>query len=157
MPSGANLVSTKWVFDIKKNILGEIERFKARLVARGFSQRIGVDYNETFAPTVRAESLRMFLAMVAKEDLEFHQYDVKNAFTESHLKEQIFLAPPEGYKVRKGYVLKALRSLYGLKQAGRDWNLLLRNFLLELGFKTKSSRSMCIYTQGESYKNVGIC
>ena len=111
LPKGANLVSTKWVFDIKKNIAGETERFKARLVARGFSQQHGVDYTETFAPTVRMDTLRMFLAMVAKEDLECSQYDIKNAFTESNLKEEIFLDPPEGVPVKKGHVLKALRSL----------------------------------------------
>ncbi|KAI0994587.1 hypothetical protein K3495_g13594 [Podosphaera aphanis] len=150
LPDGANLVSTKWVFDVKKIVFGEIERFKARLVARGFSQQLGVDYTETFAPTVRAESLRMFLAMMAKENLECVQYDIKNAFTESHLKEQIFLAPPEGFKVKKGHVLRALRSLYGLKQAGRDWNLLLRNFLIERKF-AQSKADPCVYIHEEKH------
>jgi hypothetical protein len=72
----------------------KIERFKARLVARGFSQVLGKDYNETFAPTVRLDTLRIFLAIVAKEDLECSHFDIKNAFTESHLKEEIYLAPP---------------------------------------------------------------
>lgn len=148
LPKGANLVSTKWVFDIKKLVTGETERFKARLVARGFSQQHGVDYTETFAPTVRMDTLRMFLAMVAKEDLECRQYDIKNAFTESQLKEQIFLAPPQGYAVKKGHVLRALRSLYGLKQAGRDWNLLLREFLIKLGF-VQSLADPCLFVHKE--------
>ena len=144
LPKGANLVSTKWVFAIKLNPDGSIERFKARLVARGFSQQHGIDYNETFAPTVRMDSLRLFLAMVAKNDFECHHFDIKNAYTESKLKEQIFLAPPQGVAVKKGKVLHALRSLYGLKQAGRDWNLLLKKFLLEKGF-VQSLADPCLY------------
>ena len=148
LPKGANLVSTKWVFDVKKSVTGETERFKARLVARGFSQQYGVDYIETFAPTVRMDTLRMFLAMVAKEDLNCRQYDIKNAFTESHLKEQIFLEPPQGLAVKKGHVLRALRSLYGLKQAGRNWSLLLKEFLLSIKF-TQSLADPCLYIHHE--------
>jgi len=145
LPNGANLVSTKWVFTIKETVNGEIERFKARLVARGFSQAYGTDYTETFAPTVRMDTLRLFLAIVAKRDLECSHFDIKNAFTESHLKEDIFLAPPEGVTVTTGKVLKALRSLYGLKQAGRDWNLLLRDFLTnQCGFE-QSLADPCLF------------
>ena len=113
-------MSTKWVFDVKQLVTREVERFKARLVARGFSQQHRVDYTETFAPTVRIDTLRMFAAIVAKEDLECRQYDIKNIFTESYLKEEIFLALLQGHKVKEGHVLRVLRSLYGLKQAGRD-------------------------------------
>ena len=144
LPKGANLVSTKWVFTVKETIAGEIERFKARLVARGFSQEHGVDFTETFAPTVRMDTLRLFLAMVTYKDLECWQFDIKNAFTESMLKEDIFLAPPEGVKVARSKVLKALRSLYGLKQAGRDWNLLLRDFLKSIGFR-QSLADPCLF------------
>ena len=141
----ANLVSTKQVFTIKETANDKIERFKARLVARGFSQAYGTDYTETFAPTVRIDTLRLFLAMVAKRDLECSQFDIKNAFTESHLKEDIFLAPPEGVTVTTGKVLKALRSLYGLKQAGRDQNLLLRDFLInQCGFE-QSLADPCLF------------
>lgn len=143
LPKGSNLVSTKWVFTIKtKN--SRVERFKARLVARGFSQVLGKDYNETFAPTVRMDTLRLFLAIVAKEDLECSHFDIKNAFTESHLKEEIYLAPPQGVTVRKGHVLHALRSLYGLKQAGRDWSLLLKEELIRMGF-VQSLADPCLY------------
>ncbi|KAI0993191.1 hypothetical protein K3495_g14993, partial [Podosphaera aphanis] len=144
LPDGANTVSTKWVFTIKLKKDGSIERYKARLVARGFSQQYGVDYTETFAPTVRMDTLRLFLAMVARYDLECHHYDIKNAFTESILQEEIYLKPPEGVKVSKGKVLRALRSLYGLKQAGRDWNLLLKSFLVSIGF-IQSLADPCLY------------
>lgn len=138
-PKGSNLVSCKWVFTIKTTVHGKIERFKARLVARGFSQVHGQDYDQTFAPTVRMDTLRMFLAIVAKEDLECRQYDIKNAFTESELKEQIFLKVPEGINVKKGYVWQALKSLYGLKQAARDWNRLMKAELVKWGFNQCAS------------------
>ena len=145
LPRGANLVSTKWVFTIKETANGKIERFKARLVARGFSQTYGTDYTETFAPTARMDTLRLFLAIVAKRDLECSHFDIKNAFTESHLKEDIFLAPPEGVTVTTGKALKALRSLYGLKQAGRDWNLLLRDFLTNQCKFEQSLADPCLF------------
>ena len=143
-PKGVNIVTSKWVFTIKTLAAGIIDRFKARLVARGFSQVQGEDYNETFAPTARMDTLRMFLAMVAVEDLECSQYDIKNAFTESHLKEKIYMAPPPGLGVKKGRVLAILRSLYGLKQAARDWNLLLKSELIKWGFK-QSLADPCLF------------
>ncbi|KAI0996464.1 hypothetical protein K3495_g11716, partial [Podosphaera aphanis] len=108
LPEGANLVSTKWVFTVKTKD-GKVERFKARLVARGFSQIPGKDYSDTFAPTARMDTLRLFLALVTRHDLECRQFDIKNAFTESTLKEEIYLAPPEGLEIKKGHVLRALR------------------------------------------------
>jgi hypothetical protein len=143
-PPGANLVSTKWVFTIKTNPDGSLERYKARLVARGFSQVYGEDYTETFAPTVRTDTLRIFLAMVAANDLECRQYDVKNAFTESSLKERIYLAPPKGITVTPGLSLRVLRSLYGLKQSARDWNTLCKNELKKLGF-IQSLADPCLF------------
>lgn len=103
------------------------------------------DFTETFAPTVRMDTLRIFLATVAKRNLECSQFDIKNAFTESHLKEDIFLAPPQGVVVSKGKVLKAMRSLYGLKQAGRDWNLLLKDFLINKCGFTQSLADPCLF------------
>jgi hypothetical protein len=147
-PHGANLVSTKWVFTIKTNPDGSLERYKARLVARGFSQVHGEDYTETFAPTVRTDTLRVFLAMVAANDLECRQYDVKNAFTESSLKERIYLAPPKGVSVTPGLSLRVLRSLYGLKQSARDWNILCKNELKKLGF-AQSLADPCLFTHAQ--------
>jgi hypothetical protein len=88
-PEDANLISTKWVFTLKFNPDGTLERFKARIVARGFTQQYRIDYIETFAPTVRMATLRAFMAVVACEDLECRQYDIKNAFTESKLREEL--------------------------------------------------------------------
>ena len=108
------------MFTIKTNVDRSLERYKARLVARGFSQVHGEDYTDTFAPTVHTDTLRIFLTMVATNDLECRNYDVKNAFTESSLKERIFLSTPKGVSVTPGYSLHVLRSLYGLKQSAHD-------------------------------------
>jgi hypothetical protein len=144
-PKGSNIVTSKWVFTVKTGVDGTIERFKARLVARGFTQEYGVDYEETFAPTVRMDTLRLFLATVAMEDLELHQVDVNNAFTESDLKETIYMSPPSGTQTSPGTVLQIQRSLYGLKQAARDWNERCVQTLLQLGF-IQSLADPCLFT-----------
>ncbi len=90
-PKGANIVTSKWVFKGKMHVDGTLDKSKARLVARGFSQMYGIDYTDTFAPTVKFDTLRLFLAIVAMENLECHQVDVNNAFAESFLKEEIYL------------------------------------------------------------------
>ncbi|KAF7578672.1 UBN2 multi-domain protein [Pyrenophora tritici-repentis] len=130
-PKDANMVDSKWVFTVKTNLDGTVERFKARLVAR-----------------VRMDTLRLFMATVAAENLECFHFDIKNAFTESHLKEEIFLKQPQGVEVKKGYVLKVLRSLYGLKQAARDWNLLIKKELLAWGF-VQSLADPCMFIHEE--------
>ncbi len=134
-PKDANIVTSKWVFKPKMNVDGSLDKLKARLVARGFSQLYGVDYEDTFAPTVKFDTLRVFLAIAAMEDLELHQVDVNNAFTESFLKETIYMAPPPGVKVAPGRALRILRSLYGLKQAARDWHDRCVAELYKLGFE----------------------
>jgi hypothetical protein len=108
VPSGTNLVSTKWVFIIKVKSDRTLDCFKARLVARGFSQIYGINYFETFTPTIRIDTLRVFLVIAAKKNWDLTHIDVKNAFTESHLKEKIYLSPPKGVKVKKGYTLHVL-------------------------------------------------
>ena len=137
-------MTTKWVFTIKTHADGKLERYKARLVARGFSQVYGEDYTETFAPTVRMDTLRVFLAITAAMDLDCRQYDIKNAFTEASLKERIFLDAVKGVKTKKGHSLRVLKSLYGLKQAARDWNLMCKDHLLEIGFE-QSLADPCLF------------
>ena len=94
------------------------------------------------------DTLRLFLATVAAEDLECAQFDIKNAFTEAHLKEKIYLAAPKGINIKKGHVLEALRSLYGLKQAAQDWNLLIKGELLKWGFE-QSLADPCMFTHAK--------
>ncbi len=115
-PDGVNLISSKQVFLLKFCPDGVLERFKARLVARGFTQQYRVDYTETFAPTVRMATMRAFFTIVAYEDLEYRQYDIKNVFTESKLNKELWMKLHQGVeRIKGGTVLHLLRSLYGLK------------------------------------------
>jgi hypothetical protein len=103
-----------------------------------------LDYDETFPPTVRMDTLQLFLSIVAFKNLECWHFDIKNAFTESELKETIIFQPPPGIKVQPGYVLQALRSLYGLKQAARDWYELIKAELIKWGFE-QSPAEPCLF------------
>ena len=122
-PKGRKLVSCKWVFKVKHNADGTVDRYKARLVARGFTQTEGVDYHETYAPVVKMTSIRVLLSIVAIHDLELHQMDVKTAFLNGHLEEEIYMQQPEGFIARgnEHLVCKLKRTLYGLKQSPRVW------------------------------------
>jgi Reverse transcriptase (RNA-dependent DNA polymerase) len=103
-------------------------------VARDFSQRQKIDYEDTFTLIMRMDSLRFLLAIVAIKDLEYHQIDINNAFTESKMNEIIYIIPPEGVKIPRGTALRVLKSLYSLKQAVRDWYNYLSEALLKIGF-----------------------
>jgi Reverse transcriptase (RNA-dependent DNA polymerase) len=95
-PKSVNIISSRWVFKVKRLPNGQINRYKARVVARGFSQQYGVDYYETFAPVIRMESLRILLAIAAIEDLEVHQINVITAYLAGVLPEEIYMAPSQG-------------------------------------------------------------
>ena len=141
LPEGRRPIGCKWVFKIKYDENGLLEKYKARLVAQGFSQQEGIDYEETFAPTVRKESLRIYLAIVAALDLELHQMDVVAAYLVSDLEaegREIYMRIPEGADVRQGrteLVWQIVKSLYGLKQSARLWNKKLVSFWKDQGYK----------------------
>lgn len=129
LPEGRKPIKNKWVFKVKRRTDGSVERYKARLVACGYSQKEGIDYKETFSPVVRLESVRILLAIVARDDLELMHFDVKTAFLNGMLEEEIYMDQPRGYPEKSGYVCKLKRSLYGLKQASRAWNTCFVDFL----------------------------
>ena len=149
LPPGQNLVGSKFVFKVKENSDGSINRYKARLVARGFSQKFGVDFEDTFAPVVKFPSIRTILAIGAKRNMEIHQMDVKTAFLNSKLNEDVYMRPPPGFELPDGKVLKLKKALYGLKQSPREWNKTLSDFLISLGFK-QSLADPCIFVKWEN-------
>jgi hypothetical protein len=133
LPPGRRALPCKWVFKRKLNADGSIERYKARLVLKGFRQRYGVDYDAVFAPVVRMSTVRLFFSLVASQDLECHQIDIQNAFVQSDLQEEIYMQQPPGYEDGTSQVLQLNKSLYGLKQAPRVWHQTLTTYLFELG------------------------
>lgn len=122
-PEGTNIVGSKWVFKIKRDASGKPIRYKARLVAQGFSQVPGVDFFETYAPIAKLSTIRAILAVAAQMNLEIHQVDVKSAYLNGEFEddEKIFMKPPPGYSRGKNEVYKLKRPIYGLKQSGRKW------------------------------------
>jgi hypothetical protein len=106
------------VFRIKRRHDGAIQKYKARVVAQGYTQIEGVDYDETFAPVAKLASLRMILALAAEHDLELQQMDVKSAYLNGELREEIFMEAPPGFDVPDGMVLRLIKAVYGTKQGG---------------------------------------
>ena len=139
-PPGANVVGSKWVFRLKRDAAGHIVRYKARLVAQGFSQVEGVDYFDTYAPVAKLASLCTILALAARLDLELHQVDIKGAYLNGVLTddEVIYMRQPPGYPYpnSSGKVLRLRKTIYGLKQSGRRWYQKLTKICTEaLGFQ----------------------
>ena len=124
LPQGFQAIGGKWVFRTKRGANGEIVKYKARWVAQGFRQKHGIDYNETFAPVARFDSIRAVLALVAHHDWELHQMDVKSAYLNGDLEEELYMRQPTGFVVKgsENLVCRLNKSLYGLKQVGRTWN-----------------------------------
>eukprot|EP00833_Pecoramyces_ruminatium_P018359 jgi/Orpsp1_1/1192391/evm.model.d7180000092864.1 len=133
VPKGANIITTRWVLKYKRDSEGRIVKYKARLVARGYDQICGVDYINTFSPTLKQDTLRIIVAIAVNNKFKIHQMDIKAAYLNAKLDENIYMELPEGLN-QKGYC-KLNKALYGLKQSGRMWNETLNKVLLKLGFK----------------------
>jgi hypothetical protein len=149
-PRGANIISGKWVFRHKFRADGTLERYKARWVVRGFSQRSGVDFDETFSPVVKTATVRTVLTIAANKDWPVHQLDVNNAFLQGFLQEKVYCQQPAGFidPARANDVCLLSKSLYGLKQAPRAWYSRFASFLTTIGFVcAKSDTSLFILHQ----------
>ena len=135
-PTDKNVIGTKWVFRNKLNEDGQVIRNKARLVCKGYAQIEGIDFEETFAPVARLEAIRMFLALAAYKTFKVFQMDVKSAFLNGLLEEEVYIEQPDGFLISKNsdLVCKLKKALYGLKQAPRAWYARLDLYLRKIGF-----------------------
>jgi len=132
-PEDKKILSNKWVFKTKRDSKGQIEKHKARLVARGHTQKAGIDYKEIFALVARYEIVCTLLAATVKEEMYMHQMDVVSAYIQGNLTDEIFMEQPELFKEDNESVCKLNKSLYGLKQSGRMWYNRLNNFVIQQG------------------------
>ena len=134
-PLGVNVVGSVWVLKKKRDENNHVVKYKARLCAQGFSQIPGIDFGRTSAPTARLSSLRFILALAATQDWEIHQIDFKNAYLNGELDETIYMRQPPGFQApgRKDWVWKLHKAIYGLKQAGHQWYLKVRELFEDLG------------------------
>ncbi|UOH83756.1 hypothetical protein LQV05_006493 [Cryptococcus neoformans] len=137
VPDGRKLVGCKWVFKRKLDADGNVAKYKARLVAQGFFQQPGLDYEATFAPVSRSTTFRLLMTIAATYDLELHQADVEGAYLNGDLDRDIFMRVPKGYTPQNPgtTALKLNKTIYGLKQSGREWWKVLGAGLEEIGFK----------------------
>jgi hypothetical protein len=151
LPPGRKAIKSKWVFKLKID-----GHFRACLVAKGFTQIPGIDYDETFSPVAHFESLRLLLALAALENWEIHQMDVKSAFLNGVLNEEIYMEQPQGFVAagQENKVCRLKKALYGLKQASRAWNQQFHGVLSELGFeRTYSDAGIYVHHQ---HRGVGL-
>lgn len=142
--SGMKVIKSKWVYRIKRDAAGNIDKYKARLVAVGSSQVEGLDYFETFSPVVKLTSLRTLLALGLQQGLVMRQLDVKTAYLHGTLEETVYMEPPAGSTCTDGKVCRLNKALYGLKQSGRTWYLTLDNILRQQGYK-RLEADRCVY------------
>lgn len=129
---------------------GSVERFKARLVTKGYNQKWGIDYQETFSPVIKMTNVRCLLALASHHHWILHQLDINNAFLHGDLDEEVYMLPPQGFDCPAGYVCQLIKSLYGLKQASRQWFAkLLGEF--QLGDFTQSKNDYSLFIKRDSF------
>ncbi|KAK2421692.1 secreted RxLR effector protein [Trifolium repens] len=154
-PVGVRPIGCKWVFKKKTDMDGKVHTYKARLVAKGYKQIHGVDYDETFSPVAMLKSVRILLAIAAYHDYEIWQMDVKTAFLNGNLLEDVYMTQPEGFDIpnEAHKICKLQRSIYGLKQASRSWNLRFDETVTKYGF-IKNEDEPCVYKKVSGSKIV---
>ena len=155
LPSGRKPIGCKWVFKVKHTSDGKVERFKGRLVAKGYAQKYGIDYEETFSPVVRFSSIRSLLAFAVQNDMLIHQMDVVSAFLHGNLSEEIYMEQPDGYVIagKENLVCRLKKSLYGLKQSPRCWYSAFREYMELIEYK-QSDADPCVYVRTDDLMTI---
>jgi hypothetical protein len=158
LPSDSNTIGCKWVFRRKYRTDGTIQTFKARLVAKGFRQREEIDYFDTYAPVARITSIRVLITLASIYKPVVHQMDVKTAFLNGDLDEEVYMDQPEGFVLpgNEKKVCKLVKSLYGLKQAPKQWHEKFNTVILANGFKHNGT-DKCVYSKFTSEYGVIVC
>lgn len=158
LPEGRKAIGSQWVFKLKRKADGTVERYKARLVARGDAQRPGVDYGQTFAPTVRWGTLRTIFALVALKGYACVSADISAAYLNGELNEEVYMRQPEGFHSGPpDTVWRLIKALYGLKQAGRMWHLKLNEVLTTMGFsRSLVEHCVWVYSRGDVHVIVPV-
>ena len=158
LPSGCKPLSSKWIFKRKRKVDGSIDKYKTRLVIKDYRQTEGLDYFDTYSPVTRINSIRMVLAIAALKDLEVHQMDVKKTFLNGDLNEEIYMEQPEGFSApgQEMKVCRLVKSLYGLKQATKQWHEKFDNVMLSHGFKINEC-DKCVYVKDDEHGYVIVC
>jgi hypothetical protein len=149
LPDGKTAIGSKWVYKLKTDDKGTISRYKARLVAQGYSQKYGEDFDEVFAPVARPETFRTLLAIAGHKQMRVKHYDIQSAYLNGELTHEVYLKQPDGYhEGESNLVCKLNKSLYGLKQGAIEWNRKLHDILTKGGFK-RSVNDPCLYSKQE--------
>ena len=149
---GRNIIDCKWVYKIKRKSDGSLDRYKARLLAKGFKQRYGIDYEDTFSPVIKSTTIRVILSIAISRGWSLRQHDVQNAFLHGVLEEEVYMRQSPGYEDPSvpNYLCKLDKALYGLKIAPRAWYSRLSAKLQALGFKSsKADTSLFFYSKGD--------
>ncbi|GJR92333.1 retrovirus-related pol polyprotein from transposon TNT 1-94 [Tanacetum coccineum] len=152
-PSDKDVIGVKWVHKVKFNADGSVQRNKARLVAKGYSQQPGIDYDKTFSPVARMDTVRAIISLAGQKGWLLYQLDVKSAFLNGELNEEVYVNQPQGFKVegKEEKVYKLKKALYGLKQAHRAWYSQINGYFKEKGFdQIKSESTLYVKNQGTS-------
>ena len=150
-PQGKKVVGSRWIYTMKHAADGSVEKYKACFVAKGFSQKAGIDYEETFAPVARYSSIRTIISLATEIGWRVHQMDVKTTFLNGVIEEEVYIEQPKGFDVenRETHVCRPHQVLYGLKQAPRAWYSRIDSYLREMGFQGSEADHNLYFLTGE--------